>query len=238
MLRCRLAAVLPLLVFVGSGCSGTEPPQSATAPRATPSIAPAPAPPMTPPTTPPVTSKPAPATQQIATLANGCFWCTEAVLEQLDGVIDVQAGYMGGQNDNPSYHDVCTGLTGHAECVQVTFDPARLSYSDLLDWFFRSHDPTTLNRQGADEGTQYRSAIFVHDSEQQLAAIGAIAKAQADLKASIVTEVTTASRFWPAEPYHQDYYRANPRQGYCRMVIAPKLKKLGLEVEPQDPPKK
>ena len=184
------------------------------------------------------TPVPAPATQQLATLANGCFWCTEAVLEQLDGVLDVQSGYMGGQTDNPSYQDVCSGLTGHAECVQVAFDPARLSYADLLDWFFRSHDATTLNRQGADEGTQYRSAIFVHDASQRTAATAAIQKAQPYFKAPIVTKVTDASRFWPAEQYHQDYYRANPRQGYCRMVIAPKLKKLGLAVEPQEPPKK
>ena len=209
-------------------------PAAATAPAAAITTSPPPSTSM--PTTP--TPAPVPASRQIATLANGCFWCTEAVLEQVDGVLDVQSGYMGGPIDNPSYQDVCSGHTGHAECVQVTFDPAKLSYSDLLDWFFRSHDPTTLNRQGADEGTQYRSAIFVHDAAQRAAALAAIEKAQPDFGAPIVTEVTDASRFWSAEQYHQDYYRANSRQGYCRMVIAPKLKKLGLQVEPQATPQK
>jgi peptide-methionine (S)-S-oxide reductase len=167
-------------------------------------------------------------TTAIATFANGCFWCTEAVLEQIDGVLDVTSGYMGGSVDSPSYQQVCSGTTGHAECVQVTFDPARVSYSTLLEWFFRSHDPTTLNRQGADEGTQYRSAVFVHDDAQAAAARAAIREFQPSFASPIVTEVTPASRFWPAELYHQDYFRTNPSQGYCRMVIAPKLKKLGL----------
>ncbi len=231
--RCR-AALLPLLLFACTSCSGTESPKAPTGGSPGTPTAPQPTPPMT----PPQAKAPVPATQQIATLANGCFWCTEAVLEQVDGVLDVQSGYMGGSLENPTYQAVCSGFTGHAECVQVTFDPARISYSALLDWFFRSHDPTTLNRQGADEGTQYRSAIFVHDAAQRQAAQAAIERAQPDFKAPIVTEVTDVSQFWPAEQYHQDYYRANPRQGYCRMVIAPKLKKLGLQVEPQDPPKK
>jgi peptide-methionine (S)-S-oxide reductase len=172
----------------------------------------------------------------VATFASGCFWCTEAVLERLDGVLDVTSGYMGGHVDNPTYRAVCEGDTGHAECVQVTFDPARIRYEDLLEWFFRSHDPTTLNRQGADEGTQYRSAIFWHDEAQREAAQQAIAKYKPQFASPIVTEVTAASRFWPAEQYHQDYFRLNPEQGYCRMVIKPKLQKLqklGIDDKPK-----
>jgi len=173
------------------------------------------------------------ANRAIATFANGCFWCTEAVLEQVDGVLDATSGYMGGAVDKPTYKQVCDGNTGHAECVQVTFDPARISYEALLEWFFRSHDPTTLNRQGADSGTQYRSAIFFHSDAQRDAARAAIVKYQPKFRAPIVTEVTPASRFWPAENYHQDYFRLNPQQGYCRMVIAPKLQKLGLDADPK-----
>jgi peptide-methionine (S)-S-oxide reductase len=172
---------------------------------------------------------PSRASTQTATFANGCFWCTEAVLEQLPGVIDVVSGYMGGTVDRPSYEQVCSGTTGHAECVQIAFDPGRITYAELLDWFFRSHDPTTKDRQGADVGTQYRSAIFFHDQAQQEAALAAIARIQPTLPRPIVTEVTPASTFWPAEPYHQDYFRRNPQQGYCRAVIAPKLQKLGLD---------
>ena len=177
-----------------------------------------------------------PAERAIATFANGCFWCTEAVLEQLDGVLDVTSGYMGGAVDAPTYEQVCGGATGHAECVQVTFDPARIRYEDLLAWFFRSHDPTTLNRQGADVGTQYRSAIFVHDDVQRQAALQAIATFQPQFADPIVTEVSPASRFWPAEGYHQDYFRRNTQQGYCRMVIRPKLLKLGLDPAPKAAP--
>ncbi len=181
----------------------------------------------------PSSPAPAPAKKAVATFASGCFWCTEAVLERLDGVLDVTSGYMGGHVDNPTYRAVCEGDTGHAECVQVTFDPARIRYEDLLEWFFRSHDPTTLNRQGADEGTQYRSAIFWHDEAQRDAAQQAIAKYQPQFASPIVTEVTAASRFWPAEQYHQDYFRLNPAQGYCRMVIKPKLQKLGIDDKPK-----
>jgi peptide-methionine (S)-S-oxide reductase len=173
-------------------------------------------------------TSPAPAASAVATFANGCFWCTEAVLEQLPGVLDVVSGYMGGDVDDPTYEQVCGGETGHAECVQVTFDPSKVTFAQLLDWFFRSHDPTTLNRQGADVGTQYRSAVFFHSDEQKAQTLAAIKKFQPSFGAPIVTEVTAASRFWPAEAYHQDYFRRNPNQGYCRMVIAPKLKKLGL----------
>lgn len=174
----------------------------------------------------PTPPAPTTATTELATLANGCFWCTEAVLERLDGVLDVFSGYMGGQVDSPTYDQVCSGTTGHAECVQVTFDPARIRYDALLEWFFKSHDPTTLNRQGADEGTQYRSAIFFHTPAQEQAALAAIKKAQPRFAAKIVTEVTAASRFYSAEAYHQDFFRNNPNQRYCRMVIEPKMQKL------------
>ena len=166
-----------------------------------------------------------------ATFGNGCFWCTEAVLEQLDGVLEVTSGYTGGSVDNPTYEQVCSGTTGHAEVVQITFDPQRISYDDLLNWFFRSHDPTTLNRQGADVGTQYRSAIFTHSAEQFATAQAKIQQLQPNYGGGIVTQVEPAAKFWSAEQYHQDYYRNNPNQGYCRAVIAPKLKKLGLETK-------
>lgn len=169
------------------------------------------------------------ATKSVATFATGCFWCTEAVLEQQPGVLDAVSGYMGGEIDNPTYQQVCSGETGHAECVQVTFDPQRISYATLLEWFFRAHDPTTLNRQGADEGTQYRSAIFFHDANQKEQALAAVKQFQPNFRDPIVTEITAATRFWPAEAYHQDYFKNHPNQGYCRAVIAPKLKKLGLQ---------
>ncbi|MCI0588088.1 MAG: peptide-methionine (S)-S-oxide reductase MsrA [Planctomycetes bacterium] len=174
-------------------------------------------------------SIPRPGTE-IATFGAGCFWCVEAVLEQLDGVLDVKSGYMGGKVANPSYKQVCSGTTGHAEVVQVTFDPKRISYATLLDWFWRLHDPTTLNRQGNDMGTQYRSAVFTHSEEQRKAAeasLEAVEKSGA-FEDPIVTEIVAAGPFYSAEAYHQDYYRGNREQGYCRAVIAPKLDKLGL----------
>ena len=167
--------------------------------------------------------------QEIATFGAGCFWCVEAVLEQLDGVQDVSSGYTGGHVDNPTYKQVCGGDTGHAEVVQVTFDPSIVSYEVLLAWFWKLHDPTTLNRQGADVGTQYRSAIFYHSDEQREKAEASKAAAAEDFIEPIVTEITAASTYYSAEEYHQDYYRANKQQGYCRAVIAPKLDKLGLE---------
>jgi len=166
--------------------------------------------------------------RETATLGAGCFWCIEAVLLQVPGVLAVRSGYMGGAGANPSYQEVCTGRTGHAEVVQVEFEPARLAYDELLAWFWRLHDPTTPDRQGNDVGTQYRSAIFTHSAEQQRAAEASKAAAQAELDAPIVTEITPAGPFWPAEAYHDDYYRRNKDQGYCRHVIAPKLSKLGL----------
>ena len=168
-------------------------------------------------------------TTEIATLAAGCFWCVEAVLEQVDGVQSVTSGYAGGDTLNPTYKQICTGTTGHAEVVQVTFDPRVLSYKDLLDWFWKSHDPTTLNRQGADRGTQYRSAIYVHSAAQRQIAETSKKDVQPTFKDPIVTEITDATTFYEAEKDHQGYYVDNSNQGYCRAVIAPKLKKLGLK---------
>ena len=161
-----------------------------------------------------------------ATLAGGCFWCLEAVFFELKGVHGVKSGYAGGRRPNPTYEQVCTGVTGHVEVVQVTYDPGEISYGDLLDVFFTIHDPTTLNRQGADEGTQYRSVIFYHNEEQRKEAEAARIAARRIWEDPIVTEISPLSRFWPAEDYHQDYFRNNPNQGYCSFVIKPKLKKL------------
>jgi peptide-methionine (S)-S-oxide reductase len=162
---------------------------------------------------------------EIATLAGGCFWCLEAVYLQLRGVERVVSGYAGGRVPNPSYERVCSGATGHAEVVQITYDPAVISYDDLLDVFFTIHDPTTLNRQGADVGSQYRSAIFHHTEEQRTVAEAAIARQQKLWPDPIVTEVAPAPAFYPAEEYHQNYFERNPGQGYCAAVVAPKVAK-------------
>jgi peptide-methionine (S)-S-oxide reductase len=165
---------------------------------------------------------------EVATLGGGCFWCLEAVYDDLQGVTDVVSGYAGGHVRNPSYEQVCTGMTGHAEVVQVTFDPARISFREVLEVFFSIHDPTTLNRQGADVGTQYRSAIFHHSPAQKQIAGKLIAELNAEgvWSAPIVTEVQPAPEFYPAEAYHQEYFRRNPGQGYCQVVVAPKLAKF------------
>ena len=165
---------------------------------------------------------------QLDTLAGGCFWCLEAVFEQLRGVTKVVSGYSGGHVPNPSYEAVCTGTTGHAEVVQVTFDPDELSYRDLLGVFFTLHDPTTLDRQGGDVGTQYRSAIFYHDDEQRRAAEEVVRELEAEhvFDDPIVTRIEPLKAFYPAEEYHREYYRRNPNQPYCRAVIAPKVAKL------------
>ena len=170
-------------------------------------------------------------TGELVTLGAGCFWCVEAVLEQIDGVLAVQSGYMGGTKPNPTYREICTGTTGHAEVTQVRFDPAVLPLEDLLEWFWRLHDPTTLNRQGNDVGTQYRSAIFFHSEAQKKVAEESKIKADqsGNFRDPIVTEITPAAQFFEAEDYHQEYYRLNQSQPYCRMVIAPKLDKLGLD---------
>ncbi len=165
-------------------------------------------------------------TVEQATLGGGCFWCVEAAVKDLKGVQSAVSGYAGGQTEDPSYAAVCSGRTGHAEVVQVTFDPDVLPYRTLLDVFFSVHDPTTLNRQGADVGTQYRSVIFTHDDAQAAAAEEAKAAAQEHWDAPIVTEISPLPRFWPAEAHHQDYYARNPSQGYCAAVISPKLGKL------------
>ncbi len=165
---------------------------------------------------------------EIATLAGGCFWCLEAVYDELRGVQRVASGYMGGETENPTYQQVCTGTTGHAEVVRLEYDPEVVSYRDLLEIFFTIHDPTTLNRQGADVGTQYRSAIFYHDEAQreQAEAIVAELEREGAFKDPIVTEVTEADVFYPAEDYHQDYYENNPYQPYCMVVVAPKVAKF------------
>jgi peptide-methionine (S)-S-oxide reductase len=165
---------------------------------------------------------------ETATLAGGCFWCLEAVFDELRGVESVESGYSGGHVERPSYRDVCAGMTGHAEVVQVHFDPAILAYRDLLSVFFAIHDPTTPNRQGADVGTQYRSAIFFHGEDQRLTAEALIQdlNQQHIWNAPIVTEIAAFERFYPAEDYHQEYFARNPLQPYCMAVVAPKVSKF------------
>lgn len=163
---------------------------------------------------------------EFATLATGCFWCTEAVYQHVPGVIRSVSGYAGGLVENPTYAQVSSGASGHAECIQIEFDPAVVSYERLLEIFFEAHDPTTLNRQGADEGTQYRSVIFYHNEAQQRAAARAKIAAQAHHDDPIVTSVEPLTKFWPGEDYHQNYFAKHPDQAYCRFVIKPKIKKL------------
>jgi peptide-methionine (S)-S-oxide reductase len=166
--------------------------------------------------------------REVATLGGGCFWCLEAVFDDLSGVTDVVSGYAGGNRPNPSYEQVCAGTTGHAEVVQVTFDPKQISYREILEVFFSIHDPTTLNRQGGDVGTQYRSVIFYHSEEQKKTAEAVIR----DLGAAglwpqpIVTELKPVQAFYSAEDYHQEYFSKNPGQGYCQVVVAPKVAKF------------
>ena len=166
--------------------------------------------------------------REVATLAGGCFWCLEAAFQDLKGVERVQSGYAGGRVANPSYEQVCTGTTGHAEVVQITFDPQVVSFDDLLHVFFTIHDPTTLNRQGVDVGSQYRSAIFYHTPDQKATAERVIAELQSEhvWDDPIVTELKPLEAFYPAEEYHRDYFRRNPTQGYCSAVIAPKVAKV------------
>jgi len=165
---------------------------------------------------------------EVATIASGCFWCIEAIFNEVDGIEKVVSGYTGGKTINPSYSEVCSGATGHAEAVQLTFDPGRISFEQILRIFFNMHDPTTLNRQGSDVGTQYRSAIFYHNEEQKVVAEQVIQKLSSEnvWDAPIVTEVVPLNKFYPAEDYHQKYFEENPEQAYCKMVIAPKLAKF------------
>lgn len=168
---------------------------------------------------------------EIATLGSGCFWCTEAFFLKLNGVESVVSGYSGGKVKNPTYREVCTGLTGHAEVIQVKFNPKVISFGEILEVFWNTHDPTTLNKQGADEGTQYRSAVFYHSEEQKK--VAEEYKAQLDksgvYKNRIVTEITPFPVFYPAEDYHQNYYALNPNQGYCQYVIRPKVEKFNKQ---------
>ena len=169
-------------------------------------------------------------TTETITLGAGCFWCTEAVFQQIPGVVSVKPGYMGGTTKNPTYDDICTGTTGHAEVAQVLFDPKKVTLDRILEVFWNAHDPTTLNRQGADVGTQYRSAIFYENDAQKQAAAKSKAAAAKEFTKPIVTEITKASTFYVAENYHHDYYKRNKdKNPYCKIVIAPKLKKLGLQ---------
>lgn len=163
---------------------------------------------------------------EIATLGGGCFWCVEAIYQDLKGVLKVESGYSGGHVDNPTYREVCSGLTGHAEVINITFDPAVITFKDILEVFFTVHDPTTLNRQGADSGTQYRSAIFYHSQEQKIVAETVKQSMKAIWDDPIVTEITAFEKFYKAEQYHQNYYKDNPNQPYCSIVIAPKVKKF------------
>ena len=171
---------------------------------------------------------------EMATLGGGCFWCVEAVYERMDGVLSAVSGYAGGETPHPTYEAVCTGRTGHAEVVQVTFDPSRITYQQVLDLFFKAHDPTTLNRQGADAGTQYRSIVLFHNEEQRRVAQQTKERLDATRKHRdpVVTEIVPLEAFYQAEDYHQGYYDRNPTKGYCAAVIAPKLNKLELGATP------
>jgi len=175
------------------------------------------------------TSSPTPDNTSTATFGGGCFWCVDAVYQYVPGVLKITSGYAGGTVPNPTYDQVCTGRTGHAEVVQISYDPTKVTYDQLLDLFWKAHDPTTLNRQGADHGTQYRSIILTSSPEEAAAAEASKKKAQAQFPVPIVTEIVPLTTFYPAEEYHQDYYQNNKdKNPYCRAVITPKLKKLGL----------
>lgn len=163
---------------------------------------------------------------QIATFGGGCFWCIDAAFRRVKGVLNVSSGYAGGEIENPSYQQICTGLTGHAEVVQLDFDSSIVSYNTLLEMFFTLHDATQLNRQGNDVGTQYRSVIYYHDEEQKAESQAMIDALQKQIREPIVTELSPLTNFYPAEQYHQDYYNENPNQGYCSILIAPKLAKF------------
>ncbi len=168
---------------------------------------------------------------ELATLGGGCFWCLDALYSRVEGINSVKSGYSGGNTVDPSYNQVCSGKTGHAEVVQISFEPMITNYEVLLDWFWRGHDPTTLNRQGGDVGTQYRSVIFFHNKEQQKIALRSKEKIEKNnmFRDPIVTEISEIQKFYPAEDFHQNYFKKNPNAGYCTYVIRPKLQKLKLE---------
>jgi len=170
---------------------------------------------------------------ETATLGGGCFWCTEALFQMLPGVKSVTSGYAGGTKPNPTYQDVCSGTTGHAEVIQVEFDPKVVSYDKILSTFWEAHDPTTLNQQGADHGTQYRSIILYNSDAQKLAAEKSKAEAQKHFPKPIATQIVPLKAFYKAEGYHQDYYRSNPNQGYCRAIIRPKVEKFEKKLQEQ-----
>lgn len=170
---------------------------------------------------------------ETVTLGGGCFWCTEAIYQMLPGVKSVASGYAGGTTENPTYKDVCGGQTGHAEVIQIEFDPRQISYDRILETFWQAHDPTTLNRQGADTGTQYRSIILYNSEAQKIAAEKSKAEAQKHLSRAIVTEIVPLKKFYKAEGYHQNYFRSNPDQPYCRAVILPKVEKFEKKLEEQ-----
>lgn len=163
---------------------------------------------------------------RFATFGGGCFWCLEAVFEEVRGVVDVESGYSGGHSTQPDYRSVCAGTTGHAEVIRLEYDPAQIKYLDLLEVFFGIHDPTTLNRQGNDVGTQYRSVIFFHDAEQEAAARKYIRDTASTWRDPVVTEILPAPEYWRAETYHQEYFRHNPQAGYCAFVVGPKVAKF------------
>jgi len=173
---------------------------------------------------------------EIADFGGGCFWCMEAVFERLPGVISVTSGFAGGHTENPTYREVCSETTGHAEVTEIEFDPAKISYDKLLEVFWQAHDPTTLNRQGADEGTSYRSIILYHDKKQQLLAEKSMLEAQKNFSNPIVTEIVPLKKFYKAEDYHQQYYDNNSNAPYCQVVIAPKLEKLEKKKVIQETP--
>jgi methionine-S-sulfoxide reductase len=162
----------------------------------------------------------------LATVGGGCFWCTDAEYKMLPGVLSVESGFAGGHTEFPTYEDVCTGTTGHAEVIQITYDPSKVSYRKIIDTFWDAHDPTTLNRQGADSGTQYRSIILYRNDEEKKIAEESMKAAQARYSSPIVTQIVPLKKFYKAEDYHQDYYQNNPEQGYCQVVIRPKVEKF------------
>jgi len=171
---------------------------------------------------------------ELATMGGGCFWCTEAIFQMLPGVRSVTSGYAGGHTENPTYKQICEGTTGHAEVIQVEFDPKQIAYESILVAFWEAHDPTTLNRQGADVGTQYRSIILYHSPAQKAAAEKSKADAQKNFSQPIVTEIVPLKKFYKGEDYHQNYYRTNPNQGYCRAVIRPKVEKFEKKLKEQE----